>query len=357
MPKRLLLITDAWAPQTNGVVTTLTRLQRELAARGTAVDVVHPGRFRTIPCPRYPEVRLALMPGRAVRRRLEERDYDAVHIATEGPLGLAARRWCGRRRVPFTTSFHTQFARYVRSYTGVPERMTYRALRWFHGKAQATLVPTPSMRAELEANGFSNLKLWTRGVDAALFRPAGRIHLDQKRPIFLYVGRVAREKNIEAFLELDLPGSKVVVGDGPMRAALEQRYPQVSFLGYRRGEALVKCYASADVFVFPSKTDTFGIVLIEALACGVPVAAYPVTGPVDIVEPGVTGVLSHDLRSAALGALALDRDVCSQAGHAFTWDRCAEIFLETLAPIDHRADPERAPDQVDVEIDLATSTT
>jgi glycosyltransferase involved in cell wall biosynthesis len=328
---RLALVTDAWHPQVNGVVRTLRYTIRELAAAGHEVTVISPADFRTIPCPTYPEIRLALFPGRSVRRRLEELRPDAVHIATEGPLGLAARNWCVRRGWPFTTAYHTQFPEYLRARAPVPLDAGYAAVRWFHGRAERTLVTTPTMLRQLESRGFSRLALWGRGVDTELFRPRPKAFLDLPRPVWLYFGRIAVEKGVEDFLQLDLPGSKLVVGDGPALAELRRRYPDAVYAGYRHGEDLAAHIAASDVFVFPSRTDTFGLVLLEAMACGVPVAAYPVTGPLDVVEPGVTGMLSGDLRAAALGALDLDPAACRTHALQFSWESATRQFLASLA--------------------------
>jgi len=328
---RLALVTDAWLPQVNGVVRTLGHTVREVEAAGHEVTVVSPADFRTVPCPTYPEIRLALFAGREVRRRLEALEPDAVHIATEGPLGLAARNWCVRRRRPFTTAYHTQFPEYVRARAPIPLRIGYAAVRWYHGRATRTLVTTPSMQRQLEARGFRNLHLWGRGVDTDLFRPRDKGFLDLPRPIWLYFGRVAVEKGIGDFLDLELPGSKLVVGDGPETASLKRRYPGAVFAGYRHGEDLAAHIAACDAFVFPSRTDTFGLVLLEAMACGVPVAAYPVTGPVDVIVDGVNGVLGEDLRRAALAALAIDPAACRKHALAHSWAACTRQFLAALA--------------------------
>jgi glycosyltransferase involved in cell wall biosynthesis len=330
---KIAIVTDAWSPQVNGVVTTLTRTRDTLTALGHEVLVVQPGDFRTFPCPTYPEIRLAWRPYAGIRNRLEAFGPERIHIATEGPLGLAARTWCRRRRYAFTTSFHTQFAEYVRARAPVPLAVSYAFLRWFHGGAARTMVATASQRAALQARGFGNLAPWTRGVDTALFRPDRAQPFDGKRPAWIYVGRVAVEKSIEDFLRLDLPGTKIVVGDGPERAALERAYPAVRFTGYRFGEALAATLAACDVFVFPSRTDTFGVVMLEAMACGLPVAAYPVTGPADVVEPGVTGVLDRDLRRAALAALELDRGRCRDAALRCSWEEATRQFLANLEPV------------------------
>jgi glycosyltransferase involved in cell wall biosynthesis len=347
---RLALVTDAWLPQVNGVVRTLGNTIREIESAGHEVTVISPAEFRTIPCPTYPEIRLALFAGRAVRRRLEALDPDAVHVATEGPLGLAARNWCIRRRRPFTTAYHTQFPEYVRARAPIPLSVGYAAVRWFHGRATRTLVTTPSMQRQLEDRGFRNLHLWGRGVDTELFRPRGKDFLDLPRPIWLYFGRVAVEKGIGDFLALDLPGTKLVVGDGPACEELKRRYPTAVFAGYRHGEDLASHISASDVFVFPSRTDTFGLVLLEAMACGVPVAAYPVTGPIDVVRDGLTGVLRENLREAALAALALDPAACREHALAHSWEASTRQFLSALAPArsapgtaSHPSDPEPDP--------------
>ena len=327
---RLALVTDAWLPQVNGVVRTLGHTIREITAAGHEVTLISPADFRTVPCPTYPEIRLSLFPGRAVRRRLDELAPDAVHIATEGPLGLAARSWCLRRDWPFTTAYHTQFPEYVRARFPIPLSVGYAAVRWFHGRAQRTLVTTPSMQRQLEARGLRNLALWGRGVDTDLFRPRDKNFLDLPRPVWLYFGRLAVEKGIEDFLRLELPGTKLVVGDGPAAAMLRARYPQAVFAGYRHGDDLAAHIAASDVFVFPSRTDTFGLVLLEALACGVPVAAYPVAGPIDVVVDGVTGVLSEDLRGAALAALRLDPAACRSHAMEHSWAAATSQFLASL---------------------------
>jgi glycosyltransferase involved in cell wall biosynthesis len=264
---------------------------------------------------------------------LQNQSPDAIHIATEGPLGLAARRYCARAEIPFTTAFHTKFAEYLEAYAMVPTGWTYGLQRWFHGGAQRTLVPTPTVKLELEGRGFSNLIQWVRGVDTDLFRPRPGDFFGLPRPIFLSVGRVATEKNLEAFLELDLPGSKVVVGDGPARPALERAHPEVHWAGFRVGLDLARHYAGADVFVFPSLTDTYGVVMLEANAAGLPVAAFPVPGPVDVVVNGETGVLNGDLEAACLAALEIDPAACRRHAKQLGWDRCAEILFSNLARI------------------------
>lgn len=328
---RLALVTDAWLPQVNGVVRTLGHTIREMTTAGHEVTVISPADFRTVPCPTYPEIRLALLPGRALRRRLDETAPDAVHIATEGPLGLAARRWCIRCNRPFTTAYHTQFPEYVRARFPIPLAASYAAVRWFHGRATRTLVTTPSMQRQLESRGFRNLVRWGRGVDTDLFRPCDKSWLDLPRPVWLYFGRVAVEKGVEDFLALELPGTKLVVGDGPAAADLRRRYPEAVFAGYRHGEELVSHIAASDVFVFPSRTDTFGLVLLEAMACGVPVAAYPVTGPVDVVVDGVNGALNTDLRAAALAALRVSPEACRAHALHQSWATATRQFMGNLA--------------------------
>jgi glycosyltransferase involved in cell wall biosynthesis len=340
---QLAIVSDAWKPQVNGVVTTLERTIESLETHGARVDVISPDRFRTIACPTYPEIRLALWPQSGLDAALEELAPDAIHVATEGPLGMAAARYCTARRLAFTTSYHTQFPQYVRQRLPVPEQWTYALLRRHHARARRTLVATERQRQDLVAHGFENVVLWTRGVDLELYRPGARDRLTLPRPIFLNVGRVAVEKNLAAFLELDLPGSKVVIGDGPDRAALERRFPAAHFLGFRFGAELAACLASADAFVFPSRTDTFGLVLLEAMACGTPVAAYPVTGPIDVVTPGVTGVLDDDLRTAALAALAVDRDACRRAVEGRSWAKASAQFFAHLVRARDGADLAAVP--------------
>lgn len=342
---RIALVTDAWLPQTNGVVRTLTFTIEELARAGHEVTLFAPRDFPTLPCPTYPEIRLSVFAARKVRRRLDALDPDVVHIATEGPLGLAARGWCLSRGRAFTSSYHTQFPEYVRARLPIPLAVSYAYMRWFHGRAARTLVATPSMRSTLAQRGFRNLALWTRGVDTDLFRPYEERALDLPRPLWLYFGRVAVEKGVEEFLELDLPGTKLVVGDGPAAARLRREHPAAVFTGYRFGEDLARHIAAADVFVFPSRTDTFGLVLLEAMACGVPVAAYPVTGPLDVVVDGVTGVLSEDLRAAALAALHLDPAACRRHALGYTWEAATRQFVGAIAPacsatLDHRSTPQ-----------------
>jgi glycosyltransferase involved in cell wall biosynthesis len=324
---RIMLVTDAWHPQINGVVRTLDRLAQELAADGHMVELLTPSGFRTVPLPSYSDIRLALATPNQIARRIEAARPDHVHIATEGPLGLLARRFCLARDVNFTTSYHTRFPEYLRARLPVPESWTYRWLRRFHNAGAGTLVATPSLAGELTQRGFTNVRLWTRGVDTRTYRPDRRPALDLPRPILLSVGRVAVEKNLPAFLDLDLPGSKVVVGDGPALATLQMQYPDVVFLGVKTGEELADIYASADLFVFPSRTDTFGIVLLEALASGLPVAAYPVTGPLDVLNDGLGGVLSEDLGQAVRAALTIPRGDARAKAMNYSWSSCRALFL------------------------------
>lgn len=341
---RILIVTDAWEPQVNGVVRTLKQTRRELEKLGHTVEFLTPDGFRTVPCPTYPDIALSLFPGREVCRRIDAFAPQAVHIATEGPLGLAARRWCVHRRRPYTTAYHTRFPEYVRARTGLPLSFTYRFLRWFHGDAKAVMVPTDVVRRDLVAAGFprDQVVLWSRGVDLDVFRPGPPLEHDLEKPIFLCVGRVAVEKNLEAFLRLDLPGSKWVAGDGPALASLKKQFPAVRFTGVLTAPELAALYNAADFFVFPSKTDTFGLVLLEAMACGCPVAAYPVTGPVDVIGDSPAGALDVDLRDACLRALRIPRDVPRRHAEQFSWAACTRQFLAHLHPFDLGAE-DRAP--------------
>jgi glycosyltransferase involved in cell wall biosynthesis len=338
---RVLIVTDAWAPQLNGVVRTLEMLGHELKALGHDVRYATPqGRF-TIPLPTYSEIRLAIFPRRGLERLFREFAPDAVHIATEGTMGMSARAICLKHGIAFTTSFHTRFPEYVRArFPFVPQSLLYRWLRWFHAPATAMMVATASLKRELQGHGFRNLRIWSRGVDIENFRRIPDASLPFPHPIWIYVGRVAVEKNIEAFLALDLPGTKVVIGDGPARSALAHRYPEARFLGPMTGEALVRAYSSSDVFVFPSRTDTFGLVMLEAMACGLPVAAYPVQGPADVVGGAPAAVLDNDLHTACLEALSVAHqnegaDRANSSPRAFalehTWHKCTLQFLANLA--------------------------
>jgi len=327
---RILVATDAWRPQVNGVVRTYERLSEAVSELGAEISFVTPGEFRTLPCPTYPEIRLAL-PGYAyLVERLKVVNPDAIHIATEGPVGWMTRSYCMRRGIPFTTSFHTRFPEYLSSRFLLPMGWTYAVQRRFHNSGAGTMVATRSLASDLEQRGFDRLMPWTRGVDTDLFQPRSVRRFGSDLPVFLYVGRVAVEKNIEGFLNLDLPGRKVVVGDGPMLATLRAQHPDVVFTGMQTGEALAECYASADVFVFPSRTDTFGIVLLEAMASGLPVAALPVTGPVDLVNNGVTGCIAEDLAQAARTALTVDRKAVRENALAYSWSSAARLFLGNI---------------------------
>jgi glycosyltransferase involved in cell wall biosynthesis len=331
---KIAIVTDAWTPQVNGVVRTLHATRAGLQAMGHEVMVVSPDLFRSFPCPTYPEIRLAL-PAGGVATRLAGFAPDAIHLSTEGPLCLAARHWCLARGLPFTTAYHTQFPDYVAARTGVSPALVWRYIRWFHRPASAVLAATPSIAATLRANGIAQVRPWGRGVDRALFRPEGARHATLAAlpgPVLLSVGRVAVEKNLEAFLALDVPGTKVVVGDGPARATLAARFPDAVFLGQRSGDDLAACYRAADALVFPSLTDTFGLVMAEAMACGTPVAAFPVTGPRDVLANG-GGAMDADLAVAVRAALALGRREVARCGARFDWDVATRQFLDALAPI------------------------
>ena len=332
---KILIVTDAWSPQVNGVVRTLQAVRAELEQMGHHVEVIAPDQFRSLPCPTYPEIRLALTA--SVGKRIEDAGADAIHVATEGPLGLAARRYCIKQGLPFTTAYHTQFPDYVAKRTKLPARWFWRYIRWFHAPAKAVMVSTPTVEKQLHDNGIVHTRHWGRGVDLKLFTPVGPRHPafeDMAGPILLYVGRVAVEKNVEAFVTLDHPGTKVVVGDGPAFDSLKARFPQVRFLGKITGADLAAAYRSADVFVFPSRTDTFGLVLIEALATGTPVAAYPVQGPIDVLTDAVA-CMDEDLVRATAIALTRDREACAAYAAHFGWDESARQFLEALFPIGH----------------------
>ena len=332
--KRILIVSDAWFPQVNGVVRTLSVVADKLRAMGDTVEVIGPDRFRSIPTPGYAEIRMAIAPKRKLARLVADFRPEVIHIATEGPLGWAMRSLCRRNHWPFTTAFHTRFPEYLEARTGIPADWSWRVMRRFHEAGDGTFAATASLRQELTRRGFTKLRPWTRGVDLDKFRPGeGDPWAGLPRPIFLYAGRVAIEKNIEAFLALDLPGSKVVVGGGPALEGLKQKFPQVTFTGYRENGALARSYAGADVFVFPSRTDTFGLVLLEALASGTPVAAFPVTGPIDVVTNSHVGALDEDLRAACLKALECDRAACRTHAEAWSWDACVAQFRAALVPI------------------------
>jgi glycosyltransferase involved in cell wall biosynthesis len=328
---RVLVATDAWHPQVNGVVRTLSTLAATAPRLGADVSFLTHEGFRTFPLPTYADIRCALPSPWTIAKRIDAVRPDAIHIATEGTIGHVVRRYCIRNGIAFTTSFHTRLPEYVAARAPIPESLVWHWLRRFHGRAERVMVSTGSLIAELSRRGFRNPTLWPRGVDGDIFAPREPIPLDLPRPIFLTVCRVAVEKNIEAFLALDLPGTKVVVGEGPMRRELMHRFPQAVFLGEKMRDELAAIYSAADVFVFPSRTDTFGLVMLEALSCGVPVAAYPVPGPLDVIGDAPVGVLDEDLRTAALRALTIDRAACRAFASRMTWERCARMFLDNLA--------------------------
>jgi glycosyltransferase involved in cell wall biosynthesis len=331
---RIVIASDAWLPQVNGVVRTLQAVSAELIAAGHQVQVIGPDQFRSMPCPSYPEIRLAMTTRRAVGRKITDFGADAIHIATEGPIGVAARAWCLDRGVPFTSAYHTRFPEYLSERTHMPAEWFWNYIRWFHRPSAAILASTPTVADLLMSQGLGPVQLWGRGVDLSIFRPdlpSPEAYASLPRPIQLYVGRVAVEKNIGAFLSLDTPGAKVIVGDGPARAALQRQYPDALFLGTLTGDALASAYAGTDVFVFPSRTDTFGLVMIEALACGTPVAAFPVAGPLDVLDPSGSA-MDDDLGLAVARALACDRAAAAAYGARFGWRRSAEQFLAALVP-------------------------
>ncbi len=328
--KRILIATDAWRPQTNGVVRTYECLEQYLRLLGIELIMLAPHQFRTVPCPTYPEIRLAMPDMAYVARQIEDSRCDAVHIATEGPIGWMTRAYCLKRRRPFTTSFHTRYAEYIYARFGIPLDWTYAVQRRFHNSGAGMLVSSDSITRELTRRGFERILPWTRGVDTTLFRPRADRLFGADQSVFLYVGRVAIEKNIESFLQLDLPGRKVVVGGGPLLDTLRARYPDALFTGPKHGEDLARCYASADVFVFPSRTDTFGVVLLEAMASGLPVAAYPVPGPLDHVPTGVAGFLDENLAQAAISACSLNRVTVRSHALSYSWDAAARLFVQGI---------------------------
>ena len=330
---KIMIITDAWEPQVNGVVRTLKHTRAELTAMGHEVQMITPLEFKTIPCPTYPDISLSLFPGKTVAKKIKDFAPDAMHIATEGPLGISARAYAVKNNLPFSTAYHTRFPEYVKARTGIPLALTYAFLRWFHGPSMAVMAPTIVVKQDLEKYGFTNVVLWSRGVDLSIFKMQESKALNTAHPIFLYVGRVAVEKNINAFLEIDLPGSKWVVGDGPAMAAIREKHPEVNYLGVLQQEELAKVYAAADVFVFPSKTDTFGLVLLEAMACGTPVAAYPVTGPIDVLGDSQAGAMHDDLRIACMQALKIPREVARAHAEKFSWRAASEEFAAHLRPV------------------------
>ncbi|HSN17501.1 MAG TPA: glycosyltransferase family 1 protein [Gammaproteobacteria bacterium] len=338
---KIAIVIDTWLPEINGVVTTMHKVVEELKGLGHEPQVLsHADGFKTLPMPGYSSIRLALFPQRRVNEWLDQVQPDAIHISTEGPLGSAARRYCIKQGLQFTTCYHTKFPEYVSARMPIPLSVGYAWIRGFHSKAARLMVSTPSLMRELEGRGFKNLVHWGKGVDTQLFRVRDRGHLKDGRPIFMYLGRVAIEKNIDAFLKLDLPGSMYVVGDGPDLEKLRKEYPKVTFTGFRRGEELASTLAAADVLVFPSRTDTFGLVLLEAMACGVPVAAFPVTGPVDVVTQGITGFCDEDLHKAAVACLELDGEDCRTYAEKFGWKTAAEEFLRNMVPAREASEPQ-----------------
>jgi glycosyltransferase involved in cell wall biosynthesis len=327
---RIMIVSDAWFPQTNGVVNTLAQTAAWLGRFGHEVRLSTPRDFRTVPCPTYPEIRVAVLPQRKLATAIAGFRPQALHIATEGPLGFSARRYCSSRGLRFTTSYHTQFPQYLRSRLPIPLALSYSLLRWFHGAAQSCMVSTQGVQTQLAARGFNNLVRWRRGVDTQLFRPRSKHFLNLPRPIAACVGRVAVEKNVAAFLQMPWSGTKIVIGDGPERQRLQALYPEAVYAGFRFGEDLAAHIAAADVLVFPSLTDTFGLVNLEAMACGVPVAAFPVTGPIDVVQDGVTGALDADLARAAERALRIDPRACRERALQSSWDACTREFESHL---------------------------
>ncbi len=342
---KILIVTDAWTPQVNGVVRTLEILGNDLRALGHNVHYVTPQRRLTLPMPTYPEIRLTLFARSAVKKEMTAFAPDVIHIATEGPLGLAARHYCLKHGMPYSTSFHTRFPEYVHSrFPFIPESLIYRWLLWFHKPASAMMVATRSLKREMQSHGFTNVRIWSRGVDTEKFRPIPGTFLPFQKPLWLYVGRVAVEKNIEDFLSLALPGTKVIVGDGPQRAVLERKYPTAKFMGPKFGDELVRLYSASDVFVFPSRTDTFGLVLLEALACGTPVAAYPVQGPLDVIGHAPVGALDEDLLIACQKALSISRQDARAFALRHSWTACTQQFLTNIVPDPPEDPPEPNPE-------------
>ncbi len=339
---RIAIVTDAWYPQVNGVVRTLNKTIALLESWGHEVLCINPGQFRTLPMPTYPDIPLALFPYGKLKRMLDAFQPEAIHLSTEGPLGWAGRRYCLRNDFPYTTTYHTRFPEYVRLRAPIPLALSYAFVRTFHNKAVLTMVATSSMKKTLEQHGFRNLKYWTRGVDIEHFVPLRESVMDLPRPIAVYLGRVAVEKNIEEFLKLKLEGSKVVIGDGPALKELKQQYPEAHFLGYRENGDLARHLASADVMVFPSRTDTFGLVMLEAMACGVPVATYPVEGPLDVIINGINGWMDEDLQTAMDQALEVDRTQCRRFAEGYSWEACTRQFLSLIQPnrVDEASEPE-----------------
>lgn len=329
---KIAIATDAWSPQINGVVTTLTKVGEELTYLGNEVKYITPEGFKTFPCPSYPSIRLSMFPNNRVASMLDEYQPDAIHIATEGPLGHAARQYCVKNKLKFTSSYHTQFPECVRLRAPIPLSWSYTFLRNFHSKAERTMVASISQQQRLLDKNFSDVVVWSRGVDTSLFHPRPKKFIDAPRPISMYMGRVAVEKNIEAFLNLDLPGTKYIVGDGPDLPELKKKYPETRFTGFKFGVELASYLAAADVFVFPSLSDTYGLVMLEAMACGIPVAAFPVTGPIDVIIQDKTGVCDDNLKEAILSARMLNAEDCVEFAENNSWGNCAEVFLSYLEP-------------------------
>lgn len=350
---KIAIITDAWKPQVNGVVTTYEKITELLQNEGHEVRIFHPGMFKTIPCPSYPEILLSLFPYQKLKKMIDAYRPEVVHIATEGTLGVGARRLCMQNGIKFTTAYHTKFPEYLRLRLPVPLKFSYAYLRWFHSKAEKTLVPSLSQKNLLESHGFSNLSIWGRGVDTNVFKPVAKRKEVSSVLKMVYVGRVAVEKNLETFLSVKIPGEKIVVGDGPDRSSLEKKFPESQFVGYKKGNDLVKILDEADVFVFPSLTDTFGIVMLEAMACGVPVAAFPVGGPRDVIIQGLTGYMHEDLGVAIQKALTLDRNKIRDCALTYTWSSVAETFLSCLV---HNKVPLRKSYSVFKKAEISTRT-
>lgn len=332
-PRRILIVSDTWHPKIDGIVRVTDQLVRRLEARGHTTLVVHPGLFFTIPFPVYPELRLALFPTPRLVRMVESFAPDHIHVMTEGPLGLAMRRLCRKRGWKFTTSYHTHLQLYVHVRLQRFLGFVYGLLNWFHKAAERTMVSTQSLAAALEAHNFKNVVLCPMGVDGDVFVRQNGIARDPNQPVFVYLGRIAPEKSVHDFLKLDLPGKKVVIGDGPSRRQLEQQFPDATFVGYQQGSQLIETLSGCDVMVFPSRTETFGLVVLEALAMGIPVAAYDVMGPRDTITHGVDGYLSHDLREAALKCLELKGDHCRQKALRYSWEATVDAFLSNLVPV------------------------
>ncbi len=335
MPLKIAIVTDAWRPQINGVVTTIENTCRTLKDQGNDILMITPDQFYTVPCPSYPSIKLSIFCYPKVKRLLDNFAPDHIHIATEGPLGLAGRKYCLKRKLAFTTSFHTLFAEYINMRLKIPVAWGYRLLHWFHKPASRIMIATAQVETDLSNRGFNKAQFvrWSRGVDADRFKPRAKDFLAYPRPISMYVGRVAVEKNLDAFLTLSIPGTKVVVGDGPQLNKLKKHFPDVVFAGFETGEKLAKTMAAADVFVFPSRTDTFGIVMLDALACGVPVAAFPIQGPLDVLMDNLTGCMRENLQAAFYGALALNSEDCRQQALKYSWQNCSAQFLNNLVPV------------------------